>query len=82
MALYFTGKKDYDVSKITRLKKLNSRKFLQGSLIHDVIKNQIGQKKLGRELNESSAINLYLKWIEDKKNQQLIRSLNIIMANR
>lgn len=67
MGLYYTGKRDYDISKIYQLKKLNSKIFLQGSLIHDVIKNQIGQKKVDRELNEDSAINQYLIWVDDKQ---------------
>lgn len=67
LGVYYTGKKDYDVSKLYHLKRLNPKKFLLGSLIHEVIKNQLGQKKLARPLNQESAINLYLKWVEDKK---------------
>lgn len=58
---------------------MNSKIFLQGSLIHDVIKHLIGQKKLDRELNEESAINLYSKWVDDKKQfggRSLVESFN------
>lgn len=79
MGLYYNGKKDYDVSRIPRLKKLNSKIFLKGSLIHDVIKNQMGQHKLDRDPNEESAINQYVKWVEDKQkfaDDLLVESFN------
>lgn len=76
---YYLGNKDYDSTSIPQLKRLNSKIFLKGSLIHDVIKNQIGQHKIGRELNEESAKNQYIKFVEEKKefsNNLLVESFN------
>lgn len=67
LGLHYIGEKKYDMRSIPRLKLLNSKIFLKGSLIHDVIKNQIGQHKLGRDPNEESAINQYVKFVEDKQ---------------
>jgi CRISPR/Cas system-associated exonuclease Cas4 (RecB family) len=40
-----------DIYKLKRLKDLNSKFVLQGSLIHEAIENQIGQHHLGRDIN-------------------------------
>jgi CRISPR/Cas system-associated exonuclease Cas4 (RecB family) len=54
----------FDVYKIKRLKDLNSKYVLQGSLIHEVIENQIGQHHLGRELNEAGAKSQFAQRLE------------------
>ena len=50
-----------DVPKIKRLKKLKSKFVIQGTLIHDAIEDQINQHYLGRNLNQESAQEQYLK---------------------
>lgn len=67
MGTYYTGKKEYDSLRLWDLKKYNSKIFLQGSLVHEIIKNQLGQHKLKRPLNEESAINQYLKLVDEKQ---------------
>ena len=79
IATYVTGPQSFDVSRIYDLRRLDSKIFLQGSLIHNVIKNQIGQHKLGRELNIESAINQYISGIEKK--QEFARDLFIEYRN-
>ena len=67
MGTYYTGKKEYDSLRLWDLKKYNSKIFLQGSRVHEIIKNQLGQHKLKRPLNEESAINQYLKLVDEKQ---------------
>jgi CRISPR/Cas system-associated exonuclease Cas4 (RecB family) len=43
---------NFDVNKLKRLKVINSKNVLQGSLIHEAIENQIAQHHLGRDFNE------------------------------
>ena len=51
----------FDVLKIKRLKGLNSKYVLQGSLVHDAIEDQITQHYLRRDVNPASAQEKYLK---------------------
>jgi CRISPR/Cas system-associated exonuclease Cas4 (RecB family) len=50
-----------NVPKIKRLKSLKSKFVLQGTLIHDAIEDQITQHYLGRNVNQESAQEQYLK---------------------
>lgn len=60
IAGYIQRPTQFDTFLISRLKKdLISKIFLQGKLIHHILENQIGQHKLGRDLNEKSAIGQY-----------------------
>lgn len=57
---YVIGPKPFDSTNLYHFKKdLTSKIFLQGQLIHNIIENQLGQHKLGRELNETGAISQY-----------------------
>jgi CRISPR/Cas system-associated exonuclease Cas4 (RecB family) len=44
---------NFDIYKLKRLKDVNSKYVLQGSLIHEAIENQIAQYHLGRDFNEA-----------------------------
>jgi len=55
---------NFEIFKIKRLKDLNSKFVLQGSLIHQVIENQIGQHHLGRELSEVGAKSQFVQRLE------------------
>ncbi|MHA2064607.1 MAG: RecB family exonuclease [Candidatus Thorarchaeota archaeon] len=55
---------DFDISKLKRLKSLDSKFVLQGKLIHDILENQIGQHYLGRGLNEDGAKTQYVQLLE------------------
>jgi len=52
---------DFDVSKIKRLKGLNSKYVIQGSLVHEAIEDQITQHYLHRDINQESAKEKYFK---------------------
>lgn len=55
---------NFDIFKLRRLKDLNSKYALEGSLIHGVIENQIGQHYIGRELNEGGAKSQFVQRVE------------------
>jgi hypothetical protein len=51
----------FDIPKIKRLKGLKSKFVVQGTLVHDSIEDQITQHYLGRDVNQVSAQEKYLK---------------------
>ena len=66
---------NFNRSELYDLRKRNSKYFLQGQLVHEVIKNQIGQHKLGRELKLESAINQYISRVNQMQNKDFARDL-------
>jgi CRISPR/Cas system-associated exonuclease Cas4 (RecB family) len=53
-----------EIYKLKRLKELNSKFVLQGSLIHEAIENQIGQHHLGRGFNETGTKSQFTQRLE------------------
>ena len=48
---------DLNINLLKKLKKLNSRNVLKGTIIHDIIEKQITQFHLGQDMNEKEALN-------------------------
>jgi len=57
----------FDISKIKRLKGLNSKFVVQGMLVHEAIEDQITEHYLGRNVNQESAQEKYLKRLKGFK---------------
>ena len=71
--------KDLDISRLKKLKELNTRFALQGLLIHEVLENQIGQHSRGREMSENGAKIEYTQKVEEyrkRANDTLIEYFN------
>ncbi len=71
--------RDFNVSKLKELKKLDSRFVLQGKLVHEIVENQIGQCHLGHEMDEEAARAEYIDRVEEYRNsanRSLIEYLN------
>jgi CRISPR/Cas system-associated exonuclease Cas4 (RecB family) len=55
---------NFDIYQLKRLKNINSKYVLQGSLIHEAIENQIAQHHLGRDFSEDGTKSQFTNRLE------------------